>query len=236
MPSNAPAIKVAAVEGYGATRVSCEPTNAARSAAAELLVAERGASFVHPSNDPMVMAGQGTMGLEMLEQVRALVGGDDGDKEPPVDAVFVPVGGGGMLSGVVTAVRSLYPSVRVIAAEPSGADDCARSKREGRICDHETPPSTIADGLRTVLGSNNWPIIRDLVEDVVVVGETDIVAGMRLVWERMKQVIEPSSAVGVAALFTDHFARLRAVPGQRPIRRAAVVLCRGNADLDKLPW
>jgi len=217
MPSNAPAVKRQAVEDYGARVITCEPTSAARSAAAEAFRAKTGATFIHPSNDPDVIAGQGTIALELLSQV------DD------LDALIVPVGGGGMLSGITLAARELKPGIRIFAAEPLGADDAARSKAAGQLIP-QTAPDTVADGLRTSLGENTWPIVRDLVEEVIVVEEDAILQATRMIWERMKLVIEPSAGVGVAVALSDHF---RALQG---IDRVGVVLCGGNVDLDRLPW
>jgi threonine dehydratase len=217
MPSNAPAVKRAAVEGYGARVIPCAPTGAARAAAAERIRQETGAAFIHPSNDPDVIAGQGTIALELLQQA------------PDLDALVVPIGGGGMISGIALAARGLRPSLRVFAAEPLGADDAARSKAAGALLPQEAP-DTVADGLRTGLGSNTWPVVRDLVEAVITVEEDEIVRHMRLVWERLKLVIEPSAAVGVAAALGPAFR------GLRGIERVGVVLCGGNVDLDALPW
>lgn len=217
MPSDAPAVKRAAVEGYGAAVVLCEPTSAARAEAAARVQAETGAAFIHPSNDPAVIAGQGTIALELLAQV------------PDLDALVVPVGGGGMISGITLAARELRPGVRVFAAEPLGADDAARSKAAGRLLP-QLDPRTVADGLRTGLGDNTWPVVRDLVEEVLVVEEPEIIACTRLVWERMKLAIEPSAGVGVAAALGERFR------GLEGIQRVGVVLCGGNVDLDRLPW
>jgi len=201
MPSNAPSVKKAAVLDYGARIVDCEPTNAARQAMADKVVEEVCGHFVHPSNDPDVMSGQGTVALELLEQAKEVLGGG-------LDAVIVPIGGGGLTSGVAMAVKSLDPGVLVIAAEPAGAADTAMSKREGRLCtfaDVGTPPKTIADRLKTELGNHNWPIIRDLVDEVVTVTEAQIEQALKLVWERMKLAIEPSAAVGVAVALSKEF-------------------------------
>jgi threonine dehydratase/serine racemase len=225
MPSNAPAVKKRAVLGYGAEVIECESTGAARQAAADLVVAETGAYFVHPSNNPTVMAGQGTIALELLEQVADL------------DAVIVPIGGGGMMSGIVTAVKGLNPSIKVYAAEPAGAADAYRSKEGGVLVGHPPGgPSTIADGLRTTLGTNTFPIVRDLVDEIFLVEEEEIVAAMRLVWERMKLCIEPSAAVGVAVALSAAF---KALPLDGPDgcgARVGVILCGGNTNLDALPW
>ncbi len=215
MPSNAPAVKKAAVRGYGARIVECEPTNAARQATADAIVAETGATFVHPSNQPEVIAGQGTIALELLEQVEGL------------DALVVPLGGGGMISGIALACRELRPDLVVIGAEPDLADDAWRSKDSGQL-QPAGPSRTVADGLRTGLGSNTWPVVRDVVDEIHRVSEDAIRQHLRLTWERTKLFIEPSAAVGVAVALSG---------GLRPeLRRVGVVLCGGNVDLDQRPW
>jgi threonine dehydratase len=215
MPRSAKAIKQAAVAAYGGQVVLCEPTLAAREATLESVVAATGATVVHPYNDPMVIAGQGTAALELLEQVADL------------DVVITPVGGGGLASGTAIAVTSLSPGTRVVAAEPAAADDAFRSLREGRIVP-SADPRTIADGLLTSLGTVTFAVIRRLVAEIVTVSEDEIAAAMRHVWERMKIVIEPSSAVPVAAVLE----RSLRVPG----RRIGIVVSGGNVDLDALPW
>lgn len=217
MPSNAPAVKKAAVIGYGARVIECEPTMEARAAALAAVIAETGATPLHPFDHDDVIAGQGTAALEMLEDV------------PDLDAIVAPIGGGGLVAGLALAATALRPGIRVFAAEPTGADDAARSKRAGKVLP-PGPPATIADGLQTGLGERTWPVLRDLVEDVVVVGETEIVAAMRLAWERGKLLVEPSAAVALAAVLADGF---RARPG---LARVGVVLSGGNVDLDRLPW
>jgi threonine dehydratase len=215
MPDNAPAVKKAAVAGYGGRITFCEPTLQARESALERVVRETGAEIVHPYNDDRVIAGQGTAALELLEDV------------PDLDAVLVPVGGGGLLSGTAIAARSLKPAIRVIAAEPAGADDAFRSLQAGRIIP-SLAPRTIADGLLTALGDRTFPVIRDLVERIVTVSEESIVAAMKFVWERAKLIIEPSSAVPLAALWE----RNADLPGLR----VGIILSGGNVDLDRLPW
>jgi threonine dehydratase len=215
LPRDAPDVKREAVAGYGGCITLCEPTLAAREAAAARIVAETGATLVHPYNDWSVIAGQGTVGLELMEQA------------PGLDCVVAPVGGGGLLSGVATAVRSLSPETRVYGAEPEMADDAARSLRLGRIVPTENP-KTIADGLRTSLGDKTFPMIRERVTEILTVSEQAIVDAMRLVWERMKIVIEPSAAVALAAVLgnKETFAGLR----------VGIVISGGNVDLRKLPW
>jgi threonine dehydratase/serine racemase len=217
MPSNSAAVKRRAVEGYGARVIACEPTLAARESTAEAVRAETGAVFVHPYDDADVIAGQGTAALELFE--------DAG----PLDAIVAPVGGGGLLSGTCIAARSLSPKTRLIAAEPLGADDAARSFAAGKLMP-QTAPATIADGLRTSLGELTWPILRDHLERVVTVSEEEIVAAMRLAWERAKFLIEPSSAVALAAALSPEFPALPASA------RIGIVLTGGNVDLDRLPW
>ena len=217
MPSNAPSVKRQAVEGYGAEVIACEPTLAARETTAEAVIQRTGATFIHPYNHPDVIAGQGTCGLEILAEA------------PDLDALVVPVGGGGLLSGVCLAARALNPHIRIFAAEPSGADDAARSLAAGQLIPQESP-CTIADGLLTSLGDLTWPIIRDHVEAVVTVDDDAIVAAMRLLWERAKLIVEPSGAVGVAAVLGNHFQSLD------DLEQVGVVLTGGNVNLDQLPW
>lgn len=217
MPHNAPAVKQRAVRDYGATVVLCEPTVAAREEQASRVAAETGATFIHPYDHPHVIAGQGTAALELLEQVDEL------------DALIVPVGGGGLLAGSCLAASGAAPAVRIFAAEPAGADDAARSLAAGRIVP-QTAPDTIADGLLTSLGELTWPILRDRVERVITVGDDEIIAAMRLAWERAKLLIEPSAAVAVAAAFRPEF---RAVGG---IDRVGILLSGGNVDLENLPF
>jgi threonine dehydratase/serine racemase len=217
MPESALEVKRRAVDGYGGKIYLCEPTLAARESVADTVMKETGAHFIPPYDHPHIIAGQGTAGLELME--------DAGD----LDAVMAPVGGGGLLGGVTIAATSLRPGVRVFAAEPAGADDAARSKAAGRLIP-QTAPNTIADGLLTSLGERNWPIIRDLVEQVITVSDDEIIAAMRLVYERMKLVIEPSAATTVAAVLGRSFQELEGM------RRVGVILSGGNASLDALPW
>jgi threonine dehydratase len=217
MPRTAPAAKQRATAGYGGQVVLCEPTVADREATAARVQAETGATPIPPYDHPPIIAGQGTIALELVEQV------------PDLDAIVAPVGGGGMISGIAIAARGLDPDLRVFAAEPVGADDAARSKAAGRLIP-QTAPDTICDGLLTSLGDHTWPVVRDLVEEVVTVDDDATGAAMRLVWERMKLVIEPSAATSVAAVLSDRF---RALTG---LDRVAVVLSGGNLDLERLPW
>jgi threonine dehydratase/serine racemase len=217
MPRNASPVKRRAVEGYGGRVIECDPTLAARESTAATVVAETGGTLIPPYDHADVIAGQGTVALELLDQV------------PGLDALIAPVGGGGLVAGICVAAKRLEPSLRVLAAEPRGADDAARSKAAGTLIP-QTAPKTIADGLLTSLGERTWPIIRDQVESIITVGEDEIVAAMRLVWERAKLLIEPSSAVPVAAVLREEFRSLEGV------RRVGIVLSGGNVNLEQLPW
>jgi threonine dehydratase/serine racemase len=217
MPRNASPVKRRAVEEYGGRVIECEPTLAARETTATAVLAETGATLIPPYNHPDVIAGQGTTALELLEQVSGL------------DTLVAPVGGGGLVAGLALTAAALAPSVRVFAAEPAGADDAARSKAAGTLIP-QTAPKTIADGLLTSLGDLTWPVIRDRVEKVIRVTEDEIVAAMRLAWERAKLLIEPSAAVAVAAVLSAEFKALNG------LNRVGVVLSGGNVNLDDLPW
>ena len=217
MPRTAAAVKRRAVLEYGARIIDCEPNQAAREATAAAVLAETGGTLIHPYNNPDIIAGQGTVALELCEQV------------PGLDAVVAPVGGGGLVAGIGVTLRELAPAMRFFAAEPNGADDAARSKAAGTLI-LQTSPNTIADGLLTSLGELTWPIVRDRVERVLTVSEDEIVVAMRFLWERAKFLIEPSSAVVLAAVLSDAF---RNLPG---LKRVGIVLSGGNADLDQLPW
>lgn len=209
MPKTAPLVKKNAVEGYGGIVTQCEPNLAARESTAAEIVARTGGTLIPPFDHPDVIAGQGTAALELLDEV------------PDLDALVAPVGGGGLLSGIAIAGEGR----RVFGAEPLGADDAARSKAAGRFIP-QTAPNTIADGLLTSLGELTWPIVRDKVERVITVTDDQIRAAMRLVWERMKLIVEPSGAVGLAAVLTDEF---RSVSGAD---RIGIVFSGGNVNLD----
>jgi threonine dehydratase len=215
MPSTTAEVKKRAVARYGATITYCEPTLKARESVTERIRAESGAAFIHPYNDLRVIAGQGTAALELMEDVADL------------DLLLCPVGGGGLLSGVAVAAKGLRPGIRVIGVEPRLADDAQRSFRSGTL-QPGTDPRTIADGLRGALGDKTFALIRAHVDDIVTVSEEAIVGAMRTVAEIMKIVIEPSSAVPVAALLEGS---VSAGGG-----RVGVILTGGNVDLDRLPW
>jgi threonine dehydratase len=215
MPDNASDFKKRAVSGYGARIIYCEPTMAGRENALASYVAESGAAVVHPYNDLAVMAGQGTAVLELHEEI------------PNLDIVLVPVGGGGLLSGTAVATRQLRPDCKVVGVEPLGADDAWRSLKARHI-EVVAHPDTIADGLRATIGPLPFAVISEQVDEIVRVSDTVTISAMRYLWERMKIIIEPSSAVVVAALRQN----LLEVKG----RRVGVILTGGNVDLDHLPW
>jgi threonine dehydratase len=215
MPNNAPLVKKAAVAGYGGQITFCEPTLAARESTLAKVAAETGATVIHPYNNELVIAGQGTAALELLEEI------------PDLDVVIAPVGGGGLLSGTSIAAKGLNPRIRVIAGEPEMADDAWRSLRAGEIIP-SLNPKTIADGLLTSLGTLTFPIVRENVEQIVRVSEAGIIAAMKFVWERAKIVIEPSSAVAVGVLWE----RKIDLTGLK----VGIILSGGNVDLGKLPW
>lgn len=217
MPEGSTRVKRDAVLGYGARIVSCEPTLEARERTAREVADGTGATLIPPYDHPDVIAGQGTVALELLEQV------------PELDAVIAPIGGGGLASGIAIALKARAPGTLVFGAEPQGADDAARSKAKGELLP-QTDPRTIADGLRAGLGELTWPIIRDRVDRIFTVSDTEIVGAMRLVMERMKLVVEPSGVVSVAVALSDV---VRSMPG---LGRVGVVISGGNVDLGALPF
>jgi threonine dehydratase len=215
MPENSTDVKRDAVANYGAEIVFCKPTLQAREEGLSALVDRTGATFIHPYNDYRVITGQGTAALELCEDV------------PDLDVVMTPVGGGGLLSGTATVVAGVSPKTKVFAAEPETADDAYRSFHAGVIIPAENP-DTIADGLRTSLGNLTFLIIRRYVKDIVTVSEEAIVNAMRVTWERMKIIVEPSSSVPLGALMT----KREKIPG----KRIGIILSGGNVDLAHLPW
>ena len=215
MPRNAPDVKKVAVAGYGAEIDYCDPTLAAREATLQAVVARTNAIVVHPYDDSRVIAGQGTVALELLDSVTDL------------DLVLTPIGGGGLTAGTALTVKSRSPATRMVAVEPAGADDAYRSFRAGERLPADAP-QTIADGLLTSVGVRNFALIRRCVDDIVTVSDAAIIRAMRLIWERMKIVVEPSAAVPLAAI----------VEQRIDVRetRVGIVLSGGNVDLDRLPW
>ena len=215
MPSNAPEIKKTAVKGYGGDVIECIPTLEARETTLNDIVNKTGAIFLHPYNDYQVIEGQGTAAMELIEEHYDL------------DAIFTPVGGGGLLAGTAMAAHHFSPKTKVIAGEPMGADDAWQSLQKGEIVP-QTNPQTIADGLLTSLGDKTFPIIKEHVEEIIRVEEKEIIAAMRLIWERMKLIVEPSSAVALAALLKEK----KKYKGQK----IGIILSGGNVELSKLPF
>jgi len=215
MPSNAPEIKKIAVAGYGAHITYCEPTLQAREETLQQLVDNLGLTVVHPYNNFKVICGQGTAALELLEEIKEL------------DVVMCPVGGGGLLSGTALSTKAISPASRVIAAEPKNADDAFRSFRDGYI--HPSiQPRTIADGLLTSLGDLTFAVIQKNVDEILTAREETIVAAMRMIWERMKVIIEPSSAVPLAAIMENR----EKFSGEK----IGIILSGGNVELTNLPF
>lgn len=215
MPRNAPLVKREAVQAYGAEIIDCEPTLAARQKATEALVAATGFVVLHPYDHPWVIAGQATCAMELLRE------------QPDLEWLVAPVGGGGLVSGTALAAHFFGQGARVAAAEPAGADDAYRSLAEGRIVP-QTQPRTIADGLLTSLGEHTFPVMREHVECVLRVTDPEIVEAMRLLFTRMKLVVEPSAAVALAAV--------AATPALFAGTRTGIVLSGGNVDPERLPF
>ena len=213
MPKNSPKVKVDAVRGYSADVTLCEPTLQAREDTLNRVIQKTGAHFVHPYNDYRVMAGQATCAKELIEDM------------PELDLIFAPVGGGGLLSGTAMSANLLSDLVKVIGCEPEMADDAYQSFQAGRLIP-SVNPDTIADGLKTSLGDKTFPVIHQMVDQIVTVSEAEITSTMQLVWERLKLVIEPSAAVSLAGLLkhSDRFKGLK----------AGVIFTGGNVDLAKV--
>ncbi len=215
MPRTAPEAKKAAVRGYGGTVVECEPSTTSREAVFAEVVAASGAEFVHPYNDPRVIAGQATCSKELVEDIADL------------DAIVAPIGGGGMISGSCLTLSNISPGTKVYAAEPLNADDAYRSFKAGHIIADDAP-QTVADGLKVPLKELTWHFVSNHVEDILLATEQQIIDAMYLTWQRMKIVIEPSCAVPLAVILKN-----RAVFEGK---RVGVIITGGNVDLNKLPW
>jgi threonine dehydratase len=215
MPENAPEIKKKAVEGYGAKITYCEPTTKAREETSSLVQKETGATFIHPYNNFNVVCGQGTAAMEFLNEVNDL------------DVIIAPVGGGGLMSGTVISSKAIKPNIKVYGAEPLNADDACRSLKKGLIFP-ALPPNTIADGLLTSLGSLTFQILHEKLDGIFTVKEETIKKAMRMIWERMKIIIEPSAAVPLAAIIENK----DLFKGQK----VGLILSGGNVDLDNLPF
>ncbi len=216
MPNTAPGVKKRGVLSYGARITMCQPTQKAREETLKEVVAETGAAFIHPYDDYRVIAGQGTSALEFLNEVKDL------------DVIMAPVGGGGMISGTAIVTNALSPHTKIIACEPEGADDAYRSLQKGKIVPPPENPKTIADGLLTSLGDKTFAIIQQYVDEILTVSDEEIIEAMRLTWERMKIIIEPSCAVPLAALLK-HKERFEG-------KRIGIIITGGNVDLKKLPF
>lgn len=215
MPHNAPVAKRVAIEAYGGRITGCQPTLADRQTVAERLLEQTGGTLVHPYDDPAVIAGQGTLALEFHEQA------------PELGAMVVPVSGGGLISGIALATAAVRPATHIVGVEPERADEARQSLQAGRLLGGPIG-ETVADGLRAALCERTFAVVRQHVREIIAVSETEIVSAMRLIWERLKLVVEPSAAVTLAAVL------------KQPVafrgRRVGLVLSGGNVDLDKLPW
>lgn len=227
MPRTAPQVKKDAVRSYGAEVIECEPTLDAREAGVRQVIARTGATLVHPFDDDRVIAGQATAAKELIEDYGQETTGPDRGNVQPFDVILAPVGGGGLLSGTALSTHFYAPRTTVIAGEPEGAADAVLSFSSGRV---EQAPyvNTIADGLLTSLSERTLAIIQQHVQAILTVSDPEIIAAMRLVWERMKIIIEPSCAVPLAVVlkYPDRFA------GQK----LGIILTGGNVDLGKLPF
>lgn len=215
MPSDSPQVKKNAVKDYGAEIIESAPTLQAREAAAKKIEDEKGATFIHPSNNLSVIIGQGTACMELLEE------------HPDLEIVFSPVGGGGLIAGTALAAHFFGRNCKVIGGEPEVADDAFRSLKSGKIESNQSA-NTIADGLKTQLGDINFPIIQKHVDSIINVSEKEIIDAMKLIWERMKMIVEPSSAVALAAVLKqkEKFAN----------KKIGIIISGGNVDLSKLPF
>ena len=215
MPRTAPQAKKDAVIGYGGQITECEPSTSSREAVFAEVEARTGADFVHPYNDPRVIAGQGTCSRELMDQVEGL------------EAVIAPIGGGGMISGTCLTLSTIAPDVQIFAAEPERADDAYRSFKAGHIIADDAP-DTIADGLKVPLKDLTWHFVQRHVTDILTASDPEIVDAMKLIWKRMKIVMEPSSAVPLATILKN--------PDRFRGKRVGVIITGGNVDLDRLPW
>ena len=215
MPNNTPKIKINNVERNGGEVVWCEPEQESRESVLKELIEKTGAVVVHPYNDERIMAGQGTCAKELLED------------HPELDVIVSPVSGGGLLSGTLLSSKALKTDIQVFGAEPAEADDAYRSLKLGKIVPNETI-NTICDGLRAQIGGLTFPVISDLVDDIITVTEEEIIDSMRMIWERLKMIVEPSSSITLGAVLKnkDKFNG----------KKVGLIISGGNVDLDHLPW
>ncbi len=215
MPDNSPEVKKKAVAAYGAKITFCEPTLEARESTMEEVIKETGCTFIHPYNRFDIIAGQGTAALELMQDVQGL------------DIIMAPVGGGGLISGTSICAKGLNPDIVVWAGEPNGADDACRSLKSGKIIP-SLKPNTMADGLLTSLGDLTFKAIQENVDDILLCSEENIIKAMRLIWERMKIIVEPSSAVPLGALMQN--------PGRWEGKKIGIIISGGNVELSNLPF
>ena len=215
MPENAPQVKKDAVNDYGGIITESESTPIARETAAERIQKESGATFIHPSNDKNVILGNATSAAELLQV------------HPDLDYVFAPVGGGGLIAGTSLSVKYFGTDCQTIGGEPFEVDDAYRSLKSGKI-EFNNSTNTIADGLKTFLGDVNFPIIKELVSEIIRVEETEIISAMKLIWERMKIIVEPSCAVSFAALLREK--------ERFKNKKIGIIISGGNVDLKNLPF
>ena len=221
MPSNSPIVKKKAVLGYGAHVYECEPNLLARETKAAEVIEHTGATFIHPYDDPRVIAGQGTAALELIEELNGM------DGQQSLDLVIAPIGGGGLMSGTSIITQSRLPNALIWGAEPAGADDAARSLKAGKLIP-QTNPQTICDGLLTSLGSFTWPIIQQHVSKIITVSDDQVRAALELIMTRLKIIIEPSCATPLAALIATDL--------PNSVKKIGVILSGGNLDLDSPSW
>ena len=217
MPKNAPKVKVTGVRSHGAEVILCEPNLEARVSTANSVLERTGATFIHPFDNPNVIAGQGTAAKEMIEECENL------------DAVLAPIGGGGLMSGTCISTRHLLPNALIFGTEPEGADDAARSLESGEYVP-QTGPDTICDGLLTSMGEITWPIIKSHVEEIIRVSDDDVLDAMTLIHRTFGMIVEPSGAISLAAVLKEEF---RAKEGLGSI---GIILCGGNVDPENLPF
>lgn len=215
MPTSAPQVKKEAVKTYGGKITQCDPTLADREKTAKKIETETGATFVHPSNDLNVIYGNATAAMELILE------------EPDLDFIIAPIGGGGLIAGTALTVKHFSRDTKTIGAEPFAVDDAFRSLKSGKI-EFNSTTNTIADGLKTHLGDKNFPILQELVSEIIRVEEQEITAAMKLIWERMKIVVEPSSAVALAAVLREKEKFRR--------KKVGIILSGGNVDLKNLPF
>lgn len=215
MPTSAPEVKKQAVKSYGGRITLCPPTLTDREETAGNIISKTGASFIHPSDNSDVINGNATAGIEFFKDY------------PELELIIAPVGGGGLLAGTALAAKYFSQNAGVIGAEPFEADDAYRSFQSGKI-EGNTTTNTIADGLKTVLGEKNFPIIKELVREIIRVQEAEIIPAMRLIWERMKIIVEPSSAVALAGVLREK--------EKFKEKKVGIILSGGNVDLQNLPF